>query len=163
MDLSLETWGYFLTYNAASVQLNLAQGYTMEQIMYYAPELFVDDSATAFDPSCYYTGEPCGGKLMMNFEPLCITELEARQIVAEFVDLDDLCEASGDVNGDGVTNVVDVVRMVTHVLGGDQLGGVGGCEADVNGDGNLDILDIVQIVNAIIGEVISTQKLMLVR
>ena len=55
-------------------------------------------------------------------------------------------------DGDGVTNVVDVVRMVTHVLGGDQLGGVGGCQADVNGDGVINVVDIViyiiMIVNA---------------
>ena len=151
MDLSLETWGYFLTYNAASVQQYQAYGYSIEDIAASFPELFADDSAGVFDPSCYTTGEPCGGKLVMSYEPQCINELEARQIVAEFVDLDDLCESTGDVNGDGTTNVVDVVRMVTHVLGGDQLGGVGGCQADINGDGSADVLDIVQIVNVILG------------
>jgi hypothetical protein len=152
MDLSLETWGYFLTYNAASVQQYQAYGYSLEAIAYSFPELFVDDSAGVFDPACYATGYPvgCGGKLVMSYEPQCINELEARQIVAEFVDLDDLCEASGDVNGDGTTNVVDVVRMVTHVLGGDQLGGVGGCEADVNGDGAINVVDIVVVVNSIL-------------
>jgi hypothetical protein len=128
----------------------MAAGYTIEDIAMNFPELLVDDSATSFDPSCYYTGEACGGKLLMHYEPQCINEIEARQIVAEFVSLDDLCESTGDVNGDGVTNVVDVVRMVTHVLGGDQLGGVGGCQADVNGDGVINVVDIVVVVNSIL-------------
>jgi len=112
--------------------------------------LFVNDSAYDFDPSCYYTGETCGGRLLMNFEPTCVPELEARQIVAEFVNLDELCEATGDVNGDGVTNVVDVVRMVTHVLGGDQLGGIGFCQGNLNGDDVINVVDIVTIVNMIL-------------
>ena len=101
------------------------------------PYLLENDSKWDFDPSCLYDGnplagdvdengdyvayaEPCGGRLTMTFEPTCVRELEARQIVAEFVDLTDLCSHSGDVdyscnaydwnynyvadiNGDGIT------------------------------------------------------------
>jgi hypothetical protein len=144
------TWGFFLTMNSASLQQYLGLGYTIEQIMGSNPELFVDDSGWDFDPAQHYGGGVQGGKLVMQFEPLCIEELEARQIVAEFVDLNDLCEATGDANGDGVVNVVDVVNMVTHVLGGDQLGGYGGCEADVNSDGTVNVVDIVLVVGQIL-------------
>jgi hypothetical protein len=100
MDPTLETWGLFLTYNAASVQQYQAAGYDLETIMMYFPELFVNDSAVDFDPTCYYTGAPCGGRLLMNFEPTCVPEVEAHQIVAEFMDLDALgCEGTGDVAG----------------------------------------------------------------
>ncbi len=53
------------------------------------------DSASLTDPS--YDGN-LGGRLTMTFEPTCVRELEARQIVAEFVDLTDLCDHSGDVD-----------------------------------------------------------------
>ena len=159
MDPSLTTWGMFLTYNGASVQQYLAAGYSLGDIAANFPELLVNDSAWDFDPTCYYTGEACSGRLVMHFEPTCVPELEARQIVAEFVNLDELCEASGDVNGDGVTNVVDVVRMVTHVLGGDQLGGVGFCEGNLNGDDVINVVDIVTIVNIILNGSVDTSDL----
>ena len=154
MDPSLETWGLFLTYNAASVQQYLGAGYSMEAIATSFPELFVNDSGYDFDPSCYATGETCGGRLVMNFAPTCVPEFEARQIVAEFVNLDDLCEASGDANGDGTTNVVDIVRIVDHILGGDQLGGYLGCEADINGDNIINVVDVVAIVGQILGRTV---------
>jgi len=154
MDPTLTTWGLVLTYNAASVQQYMAAGYTTEALMASFPELFVNDSGWDFDASCYATGEACSGRLVMNFEPTCIPELEARQIVAEFVDLDDLCESSGDANGDGETNVVDIVRIVDHILGGDQLGGLLGCQADINGDGIINVVDVVAIVGGILGRTV---------
>ena len=172
MDTSLEPWGLFLTYNAASVQQYQAAGYDDATIAYYFPELFVNDSGTDFDPSCYYTGETCGGRLLMNFAPTCVAEVETHQIVAEFVDLDALeCEGTGDVAGgfddingdglwdeefegpagDGVVNVVDVVKLVGHILGTSPLGGFLLCEADLNGDSVINVVDVVGIVNIILG------------
>ena len=155
MDPSLTTWGLFLTYNGASVQQYLAAGYTMEQLGASFPELFVNDSTHDFDPSCYADDSvACSGRLLMEFVPTCVPEFEARQIVAEFVNLDDLCESSGDANGDGTTNVVDIVRIVDHILGGDQLGGYLGCEADVNGDDIINVVDVVAIVGTILGRTV---------
>ena len=172
MDPSLENWGMFLTYNAASVQQYQAAGYDLATIAYYFPELFVNDSTHDFDPSCYYTGEACSGRLVMNFAPLCIPEVEAHQIVAEFVDLSQLdCDGTGDVaggfddlngdgvwdeeyegaSGDGVVNVVDVIRLIAHILGDNPLGGWLLCEADVTGDGVINVVDVVAMVNLILG------------
>jgi hypothetical protein len=64
------------------------------------PHLMVNDSDHDFDPSCLYDQDPsdCSGRLRLTFEPTCVPEIEARQIVAEFVDLTALCDHSGDVD-----------------------------------------------------------------
>jgi hypothetical protein len=64
------------------------------------PHLLVNDSDHDFDPSCLYDQDPsdCSGRLRLTFEPTCVPEIEARQIVAEFVDLTALCDHSGDVD-----------------------------------------------------------------
>ena len=51
----------------------------------------------------------------------------------------------GDVNSDGVVNILDVVLMVNMVLGNgyDEI-------ADMNGDGELNILDIVFFIDVIL-------------
>ena len=52
----------------------------------------------------------------------------------------------GDLNNDGILNVLDVVLMVNMVLsvGYDE-------SADMNGDGIINVLDIVTLINAILG------------
>ncbi len=71
-----------------------------------------NDGDHEFDASCLATlqtennptGDPyacaAGGRLHMTFTPTCVAEVEAHQIVAEFVDLEALqCDATGDVTG----------------------------------------------------------------
>ena len=63
------------------------------------PHLMVNDSGHDFNPGCFLDDSvDCSGRLTMTFEPTCVPEIEARQIVAEFVDLTDLCNHSGDVD-----------------------------------------------------------------
>jgi hypothetical protein len=52
----------------------------------------------------------------------------------------------GDLNGDGVINVMDIVLVVDAILHSeyDPMG-------DINDDGQLDVVDIVQLVNLILG------------
>jgi len=52
----------------------------------------------------------------------------------------------GDLNGDEVLNILDVVLLVNIVLGNTEPVG----EGDMNGDGILNILDIVTLVNVIL-------------
>ena len=52
----------------------------------------------------------------------------------------------GDVNGDGLISVLDVVQVVNMVLGSEY-----DANADVNGDGSTDVLDVIIIVNMILG------------
>ena len=58
---------------------------------------------------------------------------------------------SGDVNGDGEANVLDIVTIVNVILGGEFADECAAAAADVNGDGEANVLDIVQIVNGILG------------
>jgi hypothetical protein len=139
LDLSLAPWGYFLTYNAASYQQAmgglLAAGYDETTAFGmilgnddfdgqggYAWTLVDDSSWGEFDPSCY--ADPnvtCGGKLHMNFDPLCVPVVEGRQIVAEFIDLNDVCSADGDVN----YTCTDTYGLCTDILAANGL-----CPAD---------------------------------
>jgi len=173
MDASLAPWGNFLTYHAATYQQ--VQGMCAEMGIdaatcdgYIAADVpladmdgdgqpetgfaycLADDSATDFDPSCYATGEPCGGKLHMQFDPTCVPQLEAREVMLEFVETGG-CEANGDSNGDGTVNVLDIVATVASILGNGTLGDTGACNADVNADGTLNVLDIVATVQLILG------------
>jgi len=65
---------------------------------------------------------------------------------------DDGCEnGAGDVNGDGSSDVLDIVQIVNVILGGSFADDCAAEAADMNGDGSADVLDIVQIVNSILG------------
>ena len=55
----------------------------------------------------------------------------------------------GDVTGDGVLNVLDIVGLVNHILGINALDDT--CAADYSGDGIINVLDIVGLVNNILG------------
>jgi len=56
----------------------------------------------------------------------------------------------GDVNGDGVVNVLDVVATVRHILGIHTLESDAQHRADCNGDGEVNVVDVSGIVNVIL-------------
>jgi hypothetical protein len=56
---------------------------------------------------------------------------------------------AGDVTGDGVLNVLDIVGLVNHILGIALLDDT--CAADYTGDTITNVLDIVGLVNNILG------------
>ena len=58
---------------------------------------------------------------------------------------------NGDVNMDGVINVLDIVFTVNFVLGLEDLSAYQQQLADMNADGTVNILDIILIVNIILG------------
>ena len=55
---------------------------------------------------------------------------------------------TGDVNGDNIINVLDIVQTIQIVLGLEDYKP----EADLNGDGGVNILDIVILTNLILGQ-----------
>jgi hypothetical protein len=57
----------------------------------------------------------------------------------------------GDVTGDGIVNILDVVQMVNIVLGSMEPTPAQFAAADLNSDGVVNILDIVSVVNIILG------------
>ena len=52
----------------------------------------------------------------------------------------------GDINGDGMLSVLDIIQMINMVLGNSNIDMV----ADVNFDGTVDVLDIILVVNIIL-------------
>jgi len=66
---------------------------------------------------------------------------------------DDACSDTqpGDTNGDGITNILDVVGLVNFIIGGLDLGECGLIAADFNSDGVVNILDVVGLVSSILG------------
>ena len=57
----------------------------------------------------------------------------------------------GDVNFDGLINVLDIVVIVNHILGSELLTGTAAEAADFNEDDQVNVLDVVQMVNVILG------------
>ena len=53
---------------------------------------------------------------------------------------------TGDINGDNIINIQDIVLTVNLVMGGEY----NWFDADLNSDGVTNVLDIVQIVNIIL-------------
>ena len=58
----------------------------------------------------------------------------------------------GDVTGDNIVNVTDIVNVVQQILDGNALNEFQSILADVNQDGNINVTDIVAIVQHILGE-----------
>jgi len=57
----------------------------------------------------------------------------------------------GDIDGDGLIDVTDVVSMVNFILGLEKPSPGQLWAADMNGDGQIDVLDVVQAIRAILG------------
>ena len=58
----------------------------------------------------------------------------------------------GDVNSDGMVNILDVVQAVNYALGKAIPTAAQFSAADLNGDGSVNILDVVQIANKALGK-----------
>jgi hypothetical protein len=56
------------------------------------------------------------------------------------------CAATGDVNGDGGVNVLDIVQTIDLILSASY-----SSSADMDGDGAITVLDIVQLVDVVLG------------
>ena len=57
----------------------------------------------------------------------------------------------GDASMDGIINILDVVVVVSHIMGVDILIGNAQQAADINQDGAINIIDVVSIVSLILG------------
>ena len=62
---------------------------------------------------------------------------------------DNPCQAE-DINCDSELNVLDVVQLVTFILGNSELTDVQQQLRDINFDGTIDILDVVTIISIIL-------------
>ena len=73
----------------------------------------------------------------------------------ECITEDNICDDCGiivgDISGDGLVDVVDVVLLVNIVLASSELTPEVFCAADFNGDGIVNVVDIVNLVNFVLG------------
>jgi len=60
--------------------------------------------------------------------------------------------AQGDVNTDGIINILDIVLSVNFVLAEEVPSSIQNDLADMNSDGELNVLDVILLVNQVIGE-----------
>jgi hypothetical protein len=129
----------------------MAQGMDYDSAVAYCGSLYGDnDSGSDFDPSCLADGDDsdCGGRLVMNFAPTCVPEIEIREVYAEFISVGDEGCGDGDINSDGSWNVLDVVALVNCVLNDT----CDDCSGDVNNDGSYNVLDVVALVNCVLAD-----------
>jgi len=56
------------------------------------------------------------------------------------------CSSDGDINSDGVVNILDVITLVNSILDTEEFNSTN----DINGDGSVNILDVIQLVNLIL-------------
>ena len=68
-----------------------------------------------------------------------------------FYESESQCTA-GDINGDSIINILDIVRLVNIVVDPLNEPDYDECAADLNSDGIVNILDIVTLVNIVINE-----------
>ena len=59
--------------------------------------------------------------------------------------------AQGDITGDQVVNILDVVALVQYILDLTELDEFQLIAADLNEDGIINILDVVQLIELILG------------
>ena len=59
----------------------------------------------------------------------------------------------GDVNGDNLINVVDILLVVNHILDEQMLNGTAYQAADMDQNSDINVLDVVQIVAIILGDI----------
>jgi len=57
---------------------------------------------------------------------------------------------SGDVNNDNELNVLDIIQIVSFILGTAEPDGYEAWAADFNNDGSINIMDILSIINCIV-------------
>ena len=94
-------------------------------------------------------GDMPPGNGELSLEQISLIEAWINEGALAEEDSGDSCDvASGDVNGDSVLNVLDVVSLAQFVLGTGSVNFE--CAADFSGDAIVNVIDIVQLVNQIL-------------
>ena len=146
MDTAYAAWGNFLTWNAVMYSMTGDASFLVDDSgsdVNPADITFLDLDGDGFPETPFNQN---GGRIIMTFEATCIPVVTSISVLGELTNVGGECN-SGDSNGDGNLDVLDVVAVVSLILGN---GGSADC-ADVNGDGNVDVLDVVAMVSAILG------------
>jgi len=148
MDAQFGPWGNFLTWNGTMYGLTGDASFLVDDSgadVNPADITFLDLDGDGVPETPYNAN---GGRLTMTFEPTCIPVVTSISVIGELFEVGCGEASGGDVNQDGSLDVLDVVAVVSFILGGGDLDQ--GC-ADVNSDGGVDVLDVVAMVSNILG------------
>ena len=102
-------------------------------------------------PNCYYAEIPSpqsDGQIRYFITAMDFSGRVENLPMAGYYSFDAIGVAYGDVNGDSMVNIQDVIITVNLVLQNNY-----NSLADLNNDENIDVLDIVQLVSLILGEI----------
>ena len=85
------------------------------------------------------------------------TSVSGNLMMRVFLDCGENCDdggepecTAGDINADGIINVLDIVSTVNFIMNVATPTDDEACAADLNSDGIINVLDIVQLVNIIL-------------
>ena len=80
---------------------------------------------------------------------IVVQMIKSFKAMMEFIEIVG-CDEIGDLNGDSLYNILDIVQMVNIVLGSMDPTEAQFASADMNSDGIVNILDIVSVINLIL-------------
>ncbi len=92
------------------------------------------------------------GEAEVSIDELLTTGMVLQLIDGETVKQSVTIVVRGDVNGDGLINITDMLSVKSHILGKSTLTGAEALAADISGDGNINITDVLQVKAHILGK-----------
>ena len=105
------------------------------------------DGATSFSQSPSHTYNS-GGYYEVSLK---VTNIYGQESEAHLESISLNMGLMGDVNGDDIINILDIVMIANFVLGSDSPSDNEFSSSDLNSDGMLNILDVVTLANLILG------------
>ena len=133
---------------------DLNQPYTCEQLGNLGPDNFTLIFTEIDNPYYFYNSwegvTDYNTAIILNHDLVYIASPNASSYIVIETILESLLEdlpagTTGDINGDDVINILDLIVLVNMILDGGY-----SATADLNEDGNVNILDIVALVNIIL-------------
>ena len=178
-DFNTDTW-FWLTYQSNNIPSSNIDEYSESQTLYFEPREDVkgDIARAMFYFYTIYTAE--ADDSFFNQQKDILFDWHAQDPVEEFeiertwgiatyqnnipnpfiLDSTLIYRAyfyteniTGDLNNDGLLNIVDVVLVVNYILSNSELSEEQINNADINADEIINVIDIVALVNIILGDI----------
>ena len=105
------------------------------------------DTHSFGDGACVIAGHIHVGGLIDWDTARQATEISIREIINY---VDQFSYTSGDINDDGIVDILDIVILVNAIMGTTELSTIQAYAADLNGDSNINIQDIILTINLIL-------------
>ncbi|MBC8312051.1 MAG: hypothetical protein H8E72_07065 [Candidatus Marinimicrobia bacterium] len=105
------------------------------------------DTHSFGDDACIIAGHIHVGGLIDWDTAQQAAEISIREIINY---VDQFSYTSGDINDDGIVDILDIVLLVNAIMGTTELTTIQTYAADLNGDSNINIQDIILTINLIL-------------